>query len=148
MIKGFYINLVVGGVFAPVYLLLFPDVISHPDKTFLQKLGMIDWVMSVLFVAGACCLTMAISFGGLVYDYDSGPEISLWVVTGVLLILTILAAKYHPRVGKWDRLYPVHFFKNPVVLNMQVQIFLSSGIILVGSSRWPARGRHEKHPQN
>ena len=107
---------------------------------------MIDWVMTVLFVAGSCCLTMAISFGGLVYGYGSGSEITLWVVTGVLLILTILAAKYHPGVGKADRLYPVHFFKNPVVLNMQVQIFLSSGIILVSGNPWFGEGRYEEPP--
>ena len=130
----------VGGFFAPAYLLLFPDVISNPNKTFIQKLRMVDWVMTVLFVAGSCSLTMAISFGGLIYDYNSGSEIALWTVTGVLLILTVLAAKYHPGVDQADRLYPVHFFRNPVVLNMQIQIFMSSGIILVCQSSVADKG--------
>ena len=101
---------------------------------------MVDWVMTILFIAGSCSLTMAISFGGLIYDYNSGSEIALWTVTGVLLILTVLAAKYHPGVDQADRLYPVHFFRNPVVLNMQIQIFMSSGIILVCQSSVAYKG--------
>jgi hypothetical protein len=75
---------------------------------------------------------MAISFGGLVYDWASGPIITLWVMTGSLLVLSVIATIYHPGVAKENRLYPAHYFKNPLILNLQLQMFLSSGIILVG----------------
>ncbi|KAI1863462.1 uncharacterized protein JN550_009573 [Neoarthrinium moseri] len=110
---GCYINLVVGAVFAPVYIFLFPSVIPKP--------------------ASSCCLTMVTSFGGLVYDWESTAMITMWVVVSVLLIASILALRYHPGLAKEDRLYPVHYLKNPLMLNIQHQVFLSSGIILSGT---------------
>ena len=38
--------------------------------------------------------------------------------------------KLHPLVTKENRLYPLHFFRQPILINMQVQVFLSSGIVL------------------
>ena len=92
---------------------------------------MVDWTATVVFVAGSTCFTMAISFGGIVYAWRSGTEIALWTVSGVLLVVTILLSILHPGVSKDNRLYPAHFFKRAVLMNMQVQVFLSSGVILV-----------------
>jgi len=92
---------------------------------------MIDWIMTIVFLAGSACFTMAISFGGSVYAWNSGTEIALWTVTGVLLVVTILLSIYNPGVSKENRLYPAHFFKRPILVNLQLQIFLSSGIVLV-----------------
>lgn len=128
--QGFYINLVVGAVFAPAYLLLLPNINPQAGKTFAQKCRMIDWLTTVSFLAGSCCLTLAVSFGGLVYAYNSAVEIVLWTVAGLLLIVTILLLKFHPAVDKADRLYPAHFLKRPILMIMQIQVFLSSAIIL------------------
>ncbi|KAI0007237.1 major facilitator superfamily-domain-containing protein [Xylariaceae sp. FL0662B] len=117
---GFYINLVVGALFAPAYFLLFPGIDPQPGKT----------VMTVVFLAGSACLTVAISFGGVVYPFNSRAIIALWTITGVLLISSILLVNFHPLVSKNNRLYPAHFFKAPILVNMQFQVFLSSGIIL------------------
>lgn len=92
---------------------------------------MIDWATIALFLAGAACLTLAISFGGTLYPFNSGTMAALWAVTGVLLVATICILLYHPAVKKEDRLYPVHFLKNPILVIMQAQVFLSSGILLV-----------------
>jgi hypothetical protein len=77
-------------------------------------------------------LTVALTFGGVVYSFHSGTIIALWTVTGVLLVAFIVLLKLHPLVSKENRLYPLHFFKKWVLINMQLQVFLSSGIILVG----------------
>ncbi|KAK7228106.1 hypothetical protein V2G26_000276 [Clonostachys chloroleuca] len=127
---GFYINLVIGAIFAPAYLLLFPAVDPQPAKSVWQRLAMIDWAMTVVFLAGAACLTLAISFGGVVYPFSSGTMIALWSVTGVLLVVAVAVAKLHPGVSKENRLYPVHFLRRPILVLMQVQVFLSSGIVL------------------
>ncbi|KAF1990826.1 MFS general substrate transporter [Aulographum hederae CBS 113979] len=126
---SFYINLVVGAVFAPVYVLLLPNI--DPQHTFsLQiKLLRIDWLTTIVFLAGSACFTMAISFGGTVYAWTSGTEIALWAVTGALLLITIALLVWHPAVAKDDRLYPLHFLKQPMLVNLQLQIFLSSGIL-------------------
>ncbi|KAJ4151880.1 Efflux pump dep3 [Fusarium oxysporum] len=127
---GFYINLPIGAVFAPAYFLLFPSTDPNPTKTLAEKLRLVDWINAVMFLAGSACLTVALTFGGVVYSFHSGTIIALWTVTGVLLVAFIVLLKLHPLVSKENRLYPLHFFKKWVLINMQLQVFLSSGIIL------------------
>ncbi|CAN9210313.1 unnamed protein product [Alternaria alternata] len=127
---GFYINLPIGAIFAPVYLLLFPSIDPHPCKTLADKLRLIDWISAVIFLSGSTCLTITLTFGGVIYSFVSGTVVALWTVTGVLLITFIVILKLHPLVTKENRLYPLHFFKQPILINMQVQVFLSSGIVL------------------
>ncbi|TIC90861.1 Efflux pump patC [Colletotrichum higginsianum] len=135
---GFYVSLPVGAAFIPVYFLLFPSVDPHPTKTLAEKFRLVDWVNAVIFLAGSACLTVVLTFGGVVYPFRSGTVIALWTVTGVLLVAFIVMLKMHPLVSKENRLYPVHFFKQPTLINMQLQVFLSSGIILVGYPHPPA----------
>ncbi|KAG9499643.1 Efflux pump dep3 [Fusarium musae] len=127
---GFYINLPIGAVFAPAYFLLFPSTDPNPTKTLAEKLRLVDWINAVIFLAGSACLTVALTFGGVVYSCHSGTIIALWTVTGVLLVAFIVLLKIHPLVSKENRLYPLHFFKKWILINMQLQVFLSSGIIL------------------
>lgn len=86
--------------------------------------------MVVVFLAGAASLTLAISFGGMVYPFGSGPIIALYVLAAVFLAVSTFLLKFHPGIDEANRLYPAHFFQSPVLVNMQVQVFLSSGIIL------------------
>ncbi|VUC26381.1 unnamed protein product [Clonostachys rosea] len=127
---GFYINLVIGAVFAPAYLFLFPAVDPQPAKSAWERLAMIDWAMTIVFLGGAACLTLAISFGGVVYAFSSSTMVALWSVTGVLLVVAAAVAKFHPGVSKENRLYPVHFLSRPILVLMQAQVFLASGIVL------------------
>ncbi|KAK8037942.1 major facilitator superfamily transporter [Apiospora phragmitis] len=127
---GFYINLVVGAMFAPSYLFLLPRVDLQPGKSFSRKLGMIDWLGNLIFVAGSTCLIMAIAFSGSEYAWDSGSSIALWVMSGVLLKVMVFITLKPPFVTKENRLVPAHFFRNPVLLNLGVQMFLVSGVML------------------
>ncbi|KAH7246518.1 major facilitator superfamily-domain-containing protein [Fusarium tricinctum] len=127
---GFYINLPIGAVFAPAYFLLFPDFNPRPTESFAEKLRLIDWVNALVFITGSACLTLALTLGGVVYPFNSGTIIALYTVTGILLVAFIILLKIHPFVAKENRLYPLHFFKRWSLVNMQLQVFLSSGIIL------------------
>ncbi|KAM5354625.1 hypothetical protein ACJ41O_001272 [Fusarium nematophilum] len=127
---GFYINLVVGALFAPAYLFLFPSINPRSQMSFTQKLKIMDWHLIVVFLAGSAFLTMVISFGGTLYSWSSPAEISFWTLSGGFLIITILLLKFHPGVSKENQLWPSHFLRMPVVMNMQLQVFLSGGIIL------------------
>ena len=93
---------------------------------------MIDWIGTTIFLAGAACFTLAVSFGGTTFAWTSGTEIALWTMTGVLLVVTILLTIFHPGVNKENRLYPAHFLRQPMLVNLQLQVFLVSGIMLVG----------------
>ncbi|KAG7430328.1 Efflux pump DEP3 [Fusarium oxysporum f. sp. raphani] len=118
---GFYINLPIGAIFAPAYFLLFPSTDPNPNKTLAEKLRLVDWINAVAFLTGSACLTVALTFGGVVYSFHSGTIIALWTVTGVLLVAFIVLLKLHPLVSKENRLYPLHFFKEWILINMQLQ---------------------------
>ncbi|KAM5476781.1 Efflux pump dep3 [Microsporum audouinii] len=127
---AFYINLPIGAAFLPAYLFLIPSVDPQPSKSFKEKCKMIDWIMTTIFLGGSACLIMAITFGGVVYSWNSASTIVLWAMSAVLLIVSILVAKFHPGVSRENRLYPVHFLNRPILINLQIQMFLVSGIAL------------------
>jgi len=124
-----------------VYFLLFPSIDPYPSNTLAEKLRLVDWVNTVIFLAGSACLTVVLTFGGVIYPFSSGIVIALWTITGVLLVVFIITLKFHPLVTKENRLYPLHFFKQPTLINMQLQVFLSSGIILVSCFRTMMKSR-------
>ena len=74
---------------------------------------------------------MAISFGGTLYSWHSDAEIAFWTLSGILLVLTTTLLRFHFGVSRENQLWPARFLKMPVVMNMQLQVFLSGGIILV-----------------
>ena len=87
--------------------------------------------MNFTFLSGSTFLIMAISFGGTLYSWHSGAEIVFWTLSGILLVLAAILLWFHPGVSKENQLWPGHFLKIPVVMNLQLQVFLSGGIILV-----------------
>ena len=97
---------------------------------FLQKLKKLDWIAMIVFFAGTTCFTCAVSFGGSVYAFKSGPEIVFWVMAGTLLIAMAFVTVYHPLVSKEHRLYPGHFLRRPVLVNLQLQLFIITGVML------------------
>ncbi|EME47191.1 hypothetical protein DOTSEDRAFT_124412 [Dothistroma septosporum NZE10] len=111
---GFYINLCVGALFAPVYLLLVPSKDARPGASWRDRLANIDYVGLVLLAGSTTCVILAICFGGLTFPWDSGSMIALWTVGGVLFILfAIQQAK-----GSFARqvVFPVAMMKRPNVL--------------------------------
>lgn len=132
-LQAFYINLVIGAVFAPAYIFLLPNVQLLAGKPLVQRLSMLDWVGTTIFIAGSVCFTMAITFSGLTYPWSSGSAIALWVMTGVLLLCTIAVTIWHPLSTKEGRLIPAHFFRRPEILNLALQTFLASGVMLSGA---------------
>ena len=109
-----------------------PDICLQVTKTLRQRLQLVDWIGSTVFIAGAVCFTMAISFSGSTYDWGSGSAIALWVMMGVLLIATIGLTIWHPLTTKESRLIPAHFFRQFQLVNLGLQMFLVSGIMLSG----------------
>ncbi|RYP69281.1 hypothetical protein DL769_005302 [Monosporascus sp. CRB-8-3] len=127
---GFYINLPIGAFFAPAFSLCLPSF-NPKDISFAQKLRSMDMISIVIFQIGAVCYTMAISFGGVQFAFDSPAEISLWILTGVFLIVFALATIFHPGVSKEDRLYPAHLMKYFEIVNLQFQVFQCLGGIMM-----------------
>ncbi|KAL8790236.1 MAG: hypothetical protein Q9195_006459 [Heterodermia aff. obscurata] len=74
---------------------------------------------------------MAISFGGSVFAWNSGSEIALWVVTGVLFIAFALTQAYHPFIEDRLKLYPTRFFKRPTILMLQMCAFCAAFCLFI-----------------
>ncbi|KAJ5641725.1 hypothetical protein N7490_005725 [Penicillium lividum] len=125
----FYINLLIAALFAPIYFFLLPNIDAQPTATLLQKHKQVDWV-SIIFLNGfIACFVMAINFGGAVYAWNSAQEIVLWVMTAVICVEFILMQYFHPLVKKEQVIFPSHLLKSPLMLNLSVQMFLSSGVL-------------------
>lgn len=128
---GFYINLPIAALFAPAYLFCLPSLDAMAGTPFVQKLRKVDWIATVVFLAGCTCFTMAINFGGTVYAFSSGSFIALWVMTIALLISFILVTIYHPGVSSEDKLLPVQFMRTADLIILPIEAFLSAAAMFV-----------------
>lgn len=126
---SFYINLVVGGVFAPAMVLCLPGL-NPLDLPLSKKLRTQDWIGIIIFLGGTACYAMALTFGGIKYPFNSPSTITLWVMTGILLIAFILVTVYHPGIAKEHRLYPGHFAKRMELNILQLQQFVVAGTMM------------------
>ena len=67
-------------------------------------------------------------------------------MTGVLLVVIVLLTILHPWVTKENRLYPAHFLRQPILVNLQLQVFLVSGIMLVDLHKYNVKRNHADRP--
>jgi MFS family permease len=119
--QAFYINLLVGAVCAPVYLFLLPSMSPTVGQTLLKdRLKRIDFVGTVIFVGSFTCGILAISFGGVLYPWNSGRIIGLFVAAGVLLILFFVQQLLLLGTTEQTRLFPIHFLRRPIMMMMFV----------------------------
>ncbi|KAL8752878.1 MAG: hypothetical protein Q9199_005439 [Rusavskia elegans] len=125
---AFYINLVIGAIFAPAFFLLLPSIDLQVGVPLKEKiLKMTDWFGIAVFNVFIICFIMAVSFGGTYYEWNSGPEITFWVLGGVFFVAFCFTQVYHPFVLAPHKLYPTHFLKRPVLVILQVMMFCASG---------------------
>ncbi|PYH91185.1 putative MFS drug efflux transporter [Aspergillus ellipticus CBS 707.79] len=128
---AFYINLVIGGVFSPVYVLLLPPHEPLPTATQKEKAKNIDWVGSVLFVGALACLVMAIDFGGAEWAWGSSRSIALFVVAAILFIVFGVQQTFYIFCNEVNRLFPIHFLKRRSLLILFVlNTCASSGLFI------------------
>ncbi|KAG9768794.1 MFS general substrate transporter, partial [Aureobasidium melanogenum] len=126
---GFYINLPIAALFAPAYLFTLPGINPLPDKSLVQKLRVLDWIGTVVFLGGCTCFSMALNFGGTLYKWNSGSEIALLVMTAVLLIAFILVTIYHPGVPAENKLLPVGFMRSKDLISLPILGAIVAGVM-------------------
>ncbi|KAL6711553.1 hypothetical protein ACN47E_004487 [Coniothyrium glycines] len=115
---GFYINLLFGAILLPTYFFVIPSADPQPDRTQKEKAVQFDWLGTIISIGAMVTLIMAINLGGALYEWNSGSEIALFVVTGVLWIGFSLQQTFCIMTNTKERLFPVHLLKEkmPVVL--------------------------------
>ena len=135
---GFYLNLCVGGLFAPVYLFLLPGFDPRGfDPRGPQKLASrfreFDYVGAVLSVATFVCIIMATNFGGTLYAWNSGQIIALFVLAGVFVIAFAVQQTLCIFTDDSHRMFPVQFLKmkEPVLLFLAMAASNAGGFITI-----------------
>lgn len=112
----FYINLVVGGLFAPVYIFLLPSVDPRPNVPNKKRFLELDFVGTILVAGAFCAGVMALSFGGTTYAWNSGRIIGLFVTSGVLFVLFGVQQVYTIFTTEERRIFPIHFLRRRSLL--------------------------------
>lgn len=84
---SFYINLCVGGLFAPVYLFLFPSIPPKSAGTpVMNRLKQMDVLGSLILMGAFAASVIGINFGGAMYAW-SAPGIIVALVLGAVLFV-------------------------------------------------------------
>lgn len=119
---GFYINLIVFGIMAPVYLFLLPSLPRpmHQDRTFLQKLRSLDWIGMILSGGMHTSLTLFLVFGGVEWSWGDGRNIALYVVFGVTLVLFLITQYYTVLTTKEGRIFPADFLRDRAMVLLYI----------------------------
>ncbi|KAI9805868.1 MAG: hypothetical protein M1825_000482 [Sarcosagium campestre] len=117
---SFYINLVIGAIFAPVYFFVLPSFDPRPGVSTKTRFRQIDYVGSILIIGAMVSGVMAISFGGITYTWNSGKIIGLFVCSGILFILFGFQQTYAIFTTIDQRLFPVDFLKSKMMLMLFV----------------------------
>ncbi|MCJ1246728.1 hypothetical protein MMC30_003937 [Trapelia coarctata] len=123
---AFYINLVIGALFAPIYFLYLPSRDPRPGASFASRVVEIDWVGTVLQVGAFTSGIMALSFGGVVFVWSSGQTIGLFVCSGVLFILLCLQQSFIIFTTRERRVFPVQYVKSKEMVILFCQIAAAS----------------------
>lgn len=113
---SFYLNLVVGGLFAPAMLFLLPSFDPRPSVSHLNRWREIDFVGGILLIGAFVSGVMAISFGGILYAWGSGQIIAMFVVSVVLFAVFAVQQEFAILTTVERRIFPVQFLRNKEML--------------------------------
>ncbi|KAF3010362.1 hypothetical protein E8E14_009434 [Neopestalotiopsis sp. 37M] len=128
---AFYINLCVAGLFAPVYLFGIPSWKPRKGERTAALVREFDIVGAILVIAAIITGIMAIQFGGTLYAWNSGTEIALFVVSGVLFVIFGVQQTFTIFTSEANRMFPIQFMRNlnAVLLFMVAAAVNTAGFI-------------------
>lgn len=119
---SFYLNICVGAAMAPIYILLVPSHNPGAGTSLWVRVQNLDWVGAVLSAGSLTTLIMAVSFGGGVHPWSSGPIIGLFACSGTLWLLFITQQAIPAFTTKDQRLFPVRYLRSKKMTILFAQI--------------------------
>lgn len=119
---AFYINLIIGGVFSPVWIFLLPTSDPRKGTPYKKRAGEIDWVGTVIIIGAFVSGIMGISFGGILYPWNSWNIIVAFVASGSLFIILGLQQGFTIFTNEKDRIFPVQFLRHRTMVLLAVLI--------------------------
>ncbi|OQE20977.1 hypothetical protein PENFLA_c015G09244 [Penicillium flavigenum] len=126
---AFYINLVLGGVTAPIYIFCLPRHGTHRHEKILPRIMNLDWIGALLNAATYALFIISCTYSGTTWPWDSGSVIALWVITGITTILFALQQWTTFCTTKEDRIYPVWCLKVRSLILLYIGTAGSSAIL-------------------
>lgn len=109
---GFYINLIIGAITAPVYLFYLPEIHPAPGKSLRDRLMGLDYVGFVLSAGMWVTFAMGFIFAGGVWQWSDGRTIAMVVVWGILLALYAIQQGFCIFTTLECRSFPAHLLKS------------------------------------
>jgi len=108
---AFYLNLIIGGLFAPVYLFLLPSFDPRPGVPYAERTREVDYLGTLLSIAMISFLIIGINFGGANYPWDSATVIVMLVLgfLGFIAFFTQQGLKLFT-TRDW-RVFPMQFLR-------------------------------------
>ncbi|KAI6351723.1 hypothetical protein MCOR25_009781 [Pyricularia grisea] len=125
---AFYINLIVGAVVAPIYVFILPDFIPQPGVSLKERLAQLDYLGALGSAGAFLCIMMAMNFGGVLWSWNDGRSIALFILAVVIAVAFTLQQVFLIGTSMQYRMFPMHFFRNRTM------------VILFGNMMWAAFG--------
>lgn len=113
---AFYINLFFGVICAPVYFFMIPCSDPRPGVPLIERAKEMDYVGGLLTVGAFISGVMAISFGGVQYQWSSPQIIGMFVCSAVLFITLGFQQVFTILTTKNRRVLPIEFFSSKTLL--------------------------------
>ncbi|PKS07919.1 hypothetical protein jhhlp_006528 [Lomentospora prolificans] len=130
---GFYINLVIGAVTAPIYLFYLPSIRPTKGKTVWERLAHLDFVGAILSAGLWVAFAMAFISAGGIWAWDDGRTIATLVVFGVLFILYALQQYFCVFTSPENRSFPGHLLKSRTQILLYITTSCSITATFVGT---------------
>ncbi|PTB75233.1 MFS general substrate transporter [Trichoderma longibrachiatum ATCC 18648] len=109
---AFYINLIVGGAFAPVYLFGLPSVHPMTGVSVLERVKKIDFLGLLLGVGTWVSFTMAFTMAGGQWPWHDGRTIGTIVAFAVVVACFALQQTFCLLTTPERRSFPVHLLRS------------------------------------
>ena len=121
----------IGAICAPVYLFMLPSFDPRPGVPYKTRISELDFLGTLLMVGACVSGVMAISFGGIIYAWNSGQTIACFVVSGVLFIVFGLQQGFSVLTTEEHRIFPCQFLKNRTLIILFIQMSAAVTIVFV-----------------
>lgn len=112
---AFYINLVIGAAFAPIYIFYLPRADPQKSVSYTKKLAQLDYAGIILNMGAVATMIIAISFGGVLYAWNDGALIALWAVGGALIIAFVAQQRFSFLTTPEQRTFPADLLNHYIM---------------------------------
>lgn len=109
---AFYINLVIGAIFAPALIFYLPAIRLLPGVSVKDRLLRVDWLGFVLGSGVWVTFLLALTMAGGNWPWKDGRTIAIFVVFGVVLVVYVLQQYFAILTTPEQRAFPCHLLRD------------------------------------